>query len=279
MYYFLTKTFWSDPWLVTAFLTTLLVVIFLRYAGSAYLYNRILKAFTKSSSNIYKTKGAQIRKEIKWSFLSSVVFTLFSGLTFWAYQNGLTKLYDSVSDYSVLYLCISPLLLLVLYETYYYWLHRLMHIPGIFRVVHRAHHESMRPTVFASFAFHPIEAVLQFLFFPLIVMIIPLHYMVIFGVLMLMTLSAIINHSGVEIFRKKILLKHLIGSSHHERHHMEFKTNFGLYFTWWDKWMKTESDVKDYITDQSPIRPGKRKSSMPGPGMIPTSHQTVKFEN
>ena len=97
------------------------------------------------------------------------------------------------------------------------------------------------PTVFTSFSFHPFEAVLQFLFFPLMIMVLPIHYGVLLTVLMIFTVSALINHSGVEIFKRPFLLKHVIGSSHHERHHQEFRTNFGLYHTWWDKWMKTES--------------------------------------
>lgn len=68
----------------------------------------------------------------------------------------------------------------------------------------------------------------------------PLHYAVLLATLMIMTVSAVINHSGIEIFKSKVS-KHLIGSTHHDLHHEEFKTNYGLYFTWWDKWMKTES--------------------------------------
>jgi Delta7-sterol 5-desaturase len=244
MFYFLSKSFWNNPWLVLAFLSTLFIIIFSRYLGAAVLYNHILKYFKGQRNNIYLVRKLQIIKEIKWSVYSSIIFALFSGLSFWAYQHGFTKIYNSISDHSVLYFIISPLLLLVLYETYYYWLHRFMHIPVIFKVVHKAHHESLHPTVFTSFAFHPIEAILQFLSFPIVLSFIPFHYLVIIGVLLLMTLSALINHSGVEIFRKRILLNHLIGASHHDRHHLEFKTNYGLYFTWWDKWMKTESNYQ-----------------------------------
>ena len=98
-----------------------------------------------------------------------------------------------------------------------------------------------RPSEFTPFSFHPLEAMLQSLFFPIIIFLIPLHFAVITLVLMLMTLSAVINHSGTEIFRNRFILKYFIGSSHHHLHHTKFKTNFGLYFTWWDKWMKTET--------------------------------------
>jgi sterol desaturase/sphingolipid hydroxylase (fatty acid hydroxylase superfamily) len=125
-----------------------------------------------------------------------------------------------------------------------------MHIPSVFRIVHKTHHESLHPTVFTSFCFHPLEAVLQFLFFPLLILLLPIHYGVLFGVLMIFTVSALINHSGVEIFKRPFVLKHIIGSSHHELHHQEFKTNFGLHFTWWDKLMKTESKKTLFTQDR-----------------------------
>jgi lathosterol oxidase len=241
VFYFLTKAFWQNPWLVAAFLITLLAIIFIRYVTVAYLYNYMLKVITKSTYNIYKEKAAQIRKELGWSFLSSVVFCVYGGFSFWAYHQGWTKIYVQVFNYPLWYFCLSTVILLLLYETYYYWLHRWMHLPAVFRVVHKVHHQSIHSTVFTSFSFHPIEAILQSLFFPIVIFLIPLHYAVLIIVLTLMTLSAVINHSGIEIFHNRFILKNFIGSTHHHLHHTQFQTNFGLYFTWWDKWMKTES--------------------------------------
>lgn len=226
---------------MTAFLTTLLAIIFIRYVTAAYAYDYLLKAFTKRNANIYKDKATQIKRELKWSFFSSIVFCLYGGFSFWAYQHGMTKVYDRFFTYPLWYFCLSIIILLILYETYYYWLHRWMHLPSVYRVVHKVHHQSINATVFTSFSFHPIEAILQSLFFPLVIFIIPLHYSVIFVVLLLMTISAVINHSGVEIFHSPFVLKHFIGSSHHHLHHTQYKANFGLYFTWWDRWMKTEA--------------------------------------
>lgn len=252
MFYFLNKEFWFNPWLVFLFLATLFVIIFTRYFVFAKIYSNVLSRFSNNVRNKWNFNRVQIQREIKWSILSSLVFTIFSGFGFWAYQQGLTKIYNTISDYSLIYFCMGPFLLLVLYETYYYWLHRIMHIPIIFKYVHKAHHQSIHPTVFASFAFHPLEAVLQFLFFLIIIFVMPLHYAVLLATLMIMTVSAVINHSGIEIFKSKIS-KHLIGSTHHDLHHEEFKTNYGLYFTWWDKWMKTESKKNSQLFSNSSI--------------------------
>lgn len=241
MSYFLHKAFWDHPQTVLVFFATLLVIIFVRYFLLASLYQAILRRFRKGTPDIFKLKKIQIRREIKWAFSSSLVFTAICAVCLYAYHQGWTKIYLEAEDYPLWYLVASGVAVILLYETYYYWLHRLMHLPAIFRIVHRVHHESTDPTVFTSFCFHPLEALLQFIFFPLLLFFIPVHYIVLLTVLLLFTVSALINHSGVEIFRRKFLLKHLIGSAHHDLHHKEFKTNFGLYFTWWDKWMRTES--------------------------------------
>jgi len=115
----------------------------------------------------------------------------------------------------------------------------------VFRIVHKVHHESIHTSAFTSFTFHPLEALLQFIFLPLMILIVPIHFYGLGIILALMTLSAIINHAGIEVypkgFYKHPLGKWLIGSTHHDLHHKEFTSNFGLYFTLWDKWMNTES--------------------------------------
>jgi len=63
--------------------------------------------------------------------------------------------------------------------------------------------------------------------------------------LLIMTISATINHAGVEIYPSgkygKWFGHWIIGATHHDQHHRKFNYNFGLYFTFWDKWMGTES--------------------------------------
>ena len=60
-----------------------------------------------------------------------------------------------------------------------------------------------------------------------------------------MTISSVINHLDIEIypagFHKNSIAKWLIGASHHSLHHKQFKYNYGLYFTFWDKIKNTES--------------------------------------
>lgn len=248
MFYFLDQSFWTNPWLIGLFLVSIFVVMVLRYFVSTWGYAKILSNKDPSDRNSVNENKKQIHREIKSSIVSSILFTFFVTASFWAYQRGYTELYTSFSEYPILYTVLSPLLLLVVYETYYYWLHRFMHLPVVFKHVHKIHHRSVHPTVYSSFAFHPLEAALQFVFFPVVIATIPLHYLAVLFVFIVMTVSAVINHSGVEVFKHKSLLHHVIGATHHEMHHQNLKRNFGLYFTWWDKWMKTEGTTTELTT-------------------------------
>lgn len=240
MFYFLDPEFWNYPQLIALFMGSLVAVIFLRYLIVSVLYKFFLERVSRTNRNSYTINAAQIKTEIKWAVVSSLIFTNLCAFTWWLYQHNLTAMYTDIRKYSLIYFLLSPLLILVLYETYYYWLHRWMHRPGIFRRIHKVHHDSVLPTVFTAFSFHPLEAFLQFIFFPVYLMIIPVHPVMLGIVFTFLTITAMVNHAGVEIYGPPTSRSQLIGSKHHDAHHKRFKWNFGLNFTWWDKWMKTE---------------------------------------
>ena len=118
----------------------------------------------KINKRTYKT--GQLRKEIKWSVISSLLFSVVAAITVVLWQKGYTKIYDKVDGYGWWYLPVSLLIYILLQETYYYWIHRWMHLPAIFRVVHKVHHDSRVASPFTAFSFHPLEGLLQAVFLP-----------------------------------------------------------------------------------------------------------------
>ena len=138
-----------------------------------------------------------------------------------------------------------------IHETYYYWLHRWMHKSYIYRSMHKTHHDSINTSAFTSFSFHPLESIAQAIVIPGLIFVLPMHISILAILLMIMTVSAIINHLGIELypngFHQHWMGKWLIGATHHNLHHKKFRCNYGLYFTFWDKWMNTESE--DYKID------------------------------
>ena len=239
----------TTPGLFLIYLLIFFIAILMRYfvaAGVFYSYYYVLRREKFSGKRLSRRGGkkGQIKKEIIYSMKSSAIFAAVGAATFWIWQEGFTAIYHDFSSYGYWYLPVSLLLIFLIHETFYYWVHRWMHQPLIFKFVHKVHHESLVPTPWTAFSFHPWESVIQALILPLILVFLPVNIFVLGFYLLVMTVSSIVNHLDIEIypqtFLKSRIGKFFIGATHHHYHHAEFRTNYGLYFTFWDTWMGTE---------------------------------------
>lgn len=233
-----------------SYIVIFFLILLIRYfstAGLFYLYYLNTKN-RKTSAEILSQRPlrkGQIRNEIYWSILSSAIFALFGALLYWLWLNNHTAIYLDPLAYAIWYLPVSLVLVLLVHETYYYWLHRAMHMKSFYKSVHKVHHQSLSTTPWTAFSFHPWESVLEALILPIILVIIPVNIYVLLVYLIFMTFSSVVNHLDIEIypafFRNSTFGKLWIDATHHHFHHKEFTTNYGLYFTFWDKIMGTES--------------------------------------
>lgn len=186
----------------------------------------------------------QTRREVVMSVWSSLVFGASTLAMWWLYDAGYLRVYLEWDAYGWWYLPVSLAAAMLVHETYYYWLHRWMHRPSVYPYLHRGHHDSIVTSGWTSFAFDPAEAVLQAGVIPVILVFLPMHAAVLVGWLTLMTVSAIVNHLQVELYPLPLERtwwgRNVIGATHHAKHHTKFTKNYGLYFTFWDRWMGTE---------------------------------------
>ena len=187
----------------------------------------------------------QIRREIGWSLASAAIYGLPAGVVAWGWQaRGWTRIYTDASAYPLWYLPASVLLYLLAHDTWFYWTHRWMHRPRPFRLAHAVHHASRPPTAWAAMSFHPLEALTGALVIPALVFAIPIHAAMLGVVLGIMTLMGVTNHMGWEMFPRSLVHSRLGGwlitASHHQRHHDEYRCNYGLYFRLWDRLCGTD---------------------------------------
>lgn len=188
-------------------------------------------------------KSTQLRREVILSFYSALIFGLIGLFLLIMWHSDVTQIYLDPAEFSPWYIPFSILVFLFFHDTYYYWLHRWMHHSKWLRPFHMEHHKSINTNVLTAFSFHPVESLLQAIILPILFTILPMHLTAVFFVLTIMTLSATINHAGVEIYTQKgisMIKKFIIGATHHDIHHRHARRNLGLYFTFWDKLMKTE---------------------------------------
>ncbi|MBB4857986.1 sterol desaturase/sphingolipid hydroxylase (fatty acid hydroxylase superfamily) [Novosphingobium chloroacetimidivorans] len=215
--------------------------------GVRYLLTSGLFAWITSRvrPGLYRGMNQQIGSELRWSLLSAAIYGVPAGVVAWGWHaHGWTRIYTDVHAYPLWYLPLSLLVYLFLHDTWFYWTHRWMHRPRVFAAAHSVHHASRPPTAWAAMSFHPLEAVTGAVVVPALVSLVPIHVAMLGIVLLVMTIMGITNHMGWEMFPRWLIhssLGHwLITASHHQRHHEQYKCNYGLYFRFWDHLCATD---------------------------------------
>jgi Delta7-sterol 5-desaturase len=246
--------------IASAVVMTLIVGVRYLIVSGAFAY-----ATNKVRPGLYANLTPQIRREIWWSLLSAGIYGAPAGLVAWGWQNhGWTQVYTNLSDYPLWYLPVSVLLYLLAHDTWFYWTHRWMHAPKPFKIAHAVHHASRPPTAWAAMSFHPWEALTGAIVIPALVFLIPIHVGALGVVLTVMTIMGVTNHMGWEMFPRRIvngaLGDWLITASHHQRHHAEYRCNYGLYFRHWDRFCGTDKGLGRF--DDADRSDGERRAGI-----------------
>lgn len=189
-------------------------------------------------------KTADFLRELLHSAQTTVVIALISILVFSTSLLEYTKVYFDIRDMPLWWIPLSVLVMLFMHDTYFYWMHRMLHHPKLFKYIHKVHHKSVNPSPFTSYSFHIFESILEALIAPILLFTLPLHPLAIFIFSSLAFLFNVYGHLGYEItpkwFRNSFLFELMNTSTHHNIHHAQSRGNYGLYFRFWDRVMRTE---------------------------------------
>lgn len=191
-----------------------------------------------------KPPPKQLLLEFLISVRSIAIFSTVGLATFVLERFGLLPGPAIAAGWGPLWFWTCLVLIILVHDAYFYWAHRLLHDPRLFRALHRRHHKSNNPSPFTAYSFDLGEAAIMAAFVPLWLSIVPTPW----GVTALFMLHQIVRntlgHSGYELMPRgkdgRPLLDFLTTTTHHDMHHAQAGYNFGLYFTWWDRLMGTE---------------------------------------
>jgi sterol desaturase/sphingolipid hydroxylase (fatty acid hydroxylase superfamily) len=140
---------------------------------------------------------------------------------------------------------ISLALMILGHDAYYYWTHRAMHHPALFRQLHTRHHRSHNPSPFTAYSFDLGEAAVLVSFVVIWPLVVPTSFSVIALFVLHQIARNTLAHCGYELMPAtadgRPMFDWLTTTTHHDLHHAQTRSNFGLYFTWWDRWMGTEN--------------------------------------
>jgi Delta7-sterol 5-desaturase len=239
------------PILLSALAMTLIV-------GFRYLLTSGFFAWAteRKHPGLYDKLKPQIGREIYWSLLSAAIYGIPAGIVAWGWnERGWSLVYSNISDYPIWWWPVSVFLALFAHDTWFYWTHRWMHRPKPFKIAHAVHHASRPPTAWAAMSFHPWEAITGAVVIPVLVFLIPMHISALALLLTIMTVMGITNHMGWEMFPRWMvngpLGNLLITATHHQRHHDEYRGNYGLYFRFWDRLCGTDLGLGRFADDRT----------------------------
>ena len=206
-----------------------------------------------------RVDAKQIKSELINSLFTLTVSLVFIFVIYYLKDEGYTKIYTDINEYPKFFAYGGFFIFLIIDDTWFYWVHRLLHHPKIYKYVHKVHHNSIDVNPFTSLSFHWFETValtswiIPFsLFFPM--------YVPALGILQIWGfLDNIKSHVGYEFFPSwwnKNFGKLMTSSTHHNMHHSKFTGNYGVHFRIWDKLLRTE--FKDYEAEFDKIQAQKK---------------------
>jgi sterol desaturase/sphingolipid hydroxylase (fatty acid hydroxylase superfamily) len=271
-----TTTIWRDFLAVFPHIVTLEVG---RYLITAALASVIIWAFWRAH---YATRKIQARvasakdyrREVLTSLRSALIFSMTGFGMYLAHKAGRLTIYEDFSVRGPLYFAATLVLMILAQDAYFYWTHRMMHHPRLFRTFHWTHHKSKTPTPWAAYAFDAPEAAIQVAFVPLWAAFVPMHDLAIFTFVTWQIVRNVVGHAGVEMFPVSGKPSRLFGwfntTTHHDLHHQDGRSNYGLYFSWWDRWMGTEHpEYQARVAEVAErARTAKKRPAIAAPGIL-----------
>lgn len=189
-------------------------------------------------------RRGQIRREFLMSTVACAVIALAMVGIYVLRPYGVVKLYKGNEEYGIIYGVISFVLMVIIFDAYFYFTHRMLHLLGTRRTTHDQHHSATLPTPWSALAFSVPEASIIAIFFFAITLIMPIKTDVYRVFVWFVFLQSAVVHTSREIYPRAWLrwpiFKFFTAPHHHLLHHRYGAHNFGLYFTFWDRVMKTE---------------------------------------
>lgn len=182
----------------------------------------------------------QVHDNMFWSMGSGVAqLTGFQVLVMWMMANGYAPVI-SFADNPVWFV-LALILLPVWSAFHFYWVHRLLHVPLLYRHVHSLHHRNVNIGPWSGFSMHPVEHFL-YLTTLLIHCVVPSHPIHLIFHVVYQGPGAAMTHTGYEDLLIRDKRRLALGTFYHQLHHRYYECNYGNQEMPWDRWFGTFHD-------------------------------------
>jgi Delta7-sterol 5-desaturase len=129
---------------------------------------------------------------------------------------------------------------LILFDTWFYWFHRLIHTPAVYPWVHRWHHLTVTPVAWSNNSDRLVDNLFLQSYWLVAHFLIPAAPAVLLLHKLYDQVTGVIGHSGWEHGGSWCRPPSpLVSVTHHDQHHRYFRCNYATHFTLWDRLMGT----------------------------------------
>lgn len=226
------------PWYIAVAMST--TVNILVYVAAAYSLEALTAKLIKNGYGSYiDSRTLNINQkftEVANGTLTCLIFSFTSLITREFFKHTWP---DSLAD---VFLQIFTFVLF--YETYSYFIHRLLHTK-FFSSIHYTHHKSIRVTPWSAYSVHPVEAAFIGISVPMFMYFFSLSLSIALTLHVLGMIFTIGLHSNIQVKTNSRLTTAIFSyPNYHATHHLKGKGNFGFVNSFWDKLFKTTSNQK-----------------------------------
>ncbi len=188
----------------------------------------------------------QVKDNMFWSLGSGVLqLTGFQVITMWLMANGYTPVITLNSN--PVWFIMALILIPIWSAFHFYWVHRLLHVPFLYKRVHSLHHRNVNIGPWSGFAMHPVE---HFLYLSTLCIhwIVASHPIHLFFHIIYQGPGAAMTHTGYEDLLIKDKRRLALGTFYHQLHHRYYECNYGNQEMPWDRWFGTFHDGSEEAT-------------------------------
>ena len=184
-----------------------------------------------------QTAPALIRRDRKQSLISLAGIAAMFGTGHWLYAEfG----WGFAAPTSLPGVVLSFVLSLLLFDTWFYWFHRLIHTRAFYGWVHRWHHLTVTPVTWSNNSDRLIDNLFLQSYWLVAHFLFPVAPVVLLAHKIYDQITGVVGHSGFEHGGVWCWPPSpLVGVTHHDQHHRFFRCNYATHFTLWDRLMGT----------------------------------------
>lgn len=182
----------------------------------------------------------QVHDNMFWSLTSGVgQLTAYQVFVFWLMANGYAPVITLAAN--PVWFVLGFVILPIWSAFHFYWIHRLLHVPFLYKHVHSLHHRNINIGPWSGISMHPVEHFLYFssLLIHWVVASHPIH--LIFHVIY-QGPGAAMSHTGYEDLLVRDKRRLALGTFYHQLHHRYYECNYGNQEMPWDRWFGTFHD-------------------------------------